>query len=220
MDAADARLITDLAERISAAGPATKDPDAERLILEQIGRQPDSLYVLVQAVLLQEQALRVSQERIAELEREVAARAEPTPRRGFLDSLFGGPEPEAPAVRQAPAPPHAQQAAPAPGYPQPGPAPQGPALGAPGATGGGSFLRTAAAGALGVAGGVLLASSISNLFAGDGNQAEAGQGNPHGDAQQADAEQTAYDQGAADQAAQDQGGWDAGGWGDGGGWDV
>lgn len=209
MDAADARLITDLADRIRAAGAPDKDPDAERLIFEQIGRQPDSLYVLVQAVLLQEEALRGSQARIAELEREVESRAEPAPRRGFLDSLFGGGDTAAPRSTSG----YAQQAAPAaagPAQPQSG----APVLGTPAATGSGSFLRTAAAGAVGVAGGVLLASGISNLFAGDGAQ-DAAQSEP-----QADAEQAAYDQGAADQAAQDAGGWDAGGWDDGGGWDV
>ncbi len=214
MDAADARLITDLADRIRAAGPPAKDPDAERLIFEQIGRIPDSLYVLVQAVLLQEQALRDSQDRIAELEHELESRAEPAPRRGFLDSLFGGGEPETPAPSRGAA--YAQQAPPGAAAPaQPHPVASGPVLGAPAASGGGSFLRTAAAGALGVAGGVLLASSISNLFAGDGAQGDGAQGDSQGDAEQA-----AYDQGAADQAAPDGGGWDAGGWDAGGGWDV
>ncbi|WP_069166062.1 DUF2076 family protein [Nocardia altamirensis] len=57
MDHAEQQLIGNLAERIRAAQPVAEDPQATAAVQRLIGSQPDALYVLTQAVLLQEQAL-------------------------------------------------------------------------------------------------------------------------------------------------------------------
>ena len=61
---------------------ATARPSA--LIKDFVARQPSSPYLLVQTVLVQEQALKAAQERIAELEAKAAAPRRPRP--GFLGS--------------------------------------------------------------------------------------------------------------------------------------
>src|SRR5207248_691792 len=118
----------DLANRLRRGSPVAKDSQAAVLIAQHIGPQPDALYLLVQAVLMQEDALRTAQARITELETAAAAPA-PAPAQaqggGFMSGMFGRSRDAAPA--EAP----------------------------PGRSGGG-FLKTAAAAAAGVAGGALL----------------------------------------------------------------
>lgn len=134
MDTSDVRSIADLAEAIRNAAPVQKDPEAAQLIGQLIGSQPDALYFLVQTVLVQKEAL--------------AAQAQAQ-----------GPGMAPPAAPAAPA--EAQETKPRWGglfgsrrtASEPAPA-----------SGGGSFLKTAAAGAAGVAGGVLLAQGISSMF--------------------------------------------------------
>ncbi|MBU4216140.1 MAG: DUF2076 domain-containing protein [Actinobacteria bacterium] len=138
MQNSDIHLIVDLAESIRNAAPIQKDPEAAQLINQLIGTQPDALYFLVQTVLLQKEALAGQQGNAAGA------------------GAF-------PAASQAAAPPQ----------PAPeqrgrwgglfGSRPAGEAEARP-AAGGGSFLKTAAAGAAGVAGGVLLAQGVSGLF--------------------------------------------------------
>ncbi|MBF6149586.1 DUF2076 family protein [Nocardia nova] len=160
MDHAEQQLIGNLAERIRAAQPVAKDPQAAEAVQRLIGTQPDALYVLTQAVLLQEQALQQAQAQIAELDGQLAQQQAPGNQQGggFLANLFGKPS-------------------------QPGnaPAPAGFA-GAPGQFGGfgggapeqsggrgrgaGGFLATAASAAVGVAGGQMLFQGLSNAFGG------------------------------------------------------
>ncbi len=134
-------LILEVAQRLRGTRLTEKDPEAERLIRAEIGSQPDALYLLTQAVIVQEQGLRAAQERIRELE---AARGQGgAPGRGsFLGGLTGG------AQAAAPPPPAAMPAAPA------------------GPSGVGSFLRTAAAAAAGVVGGQLIFDGMRHLFGG------------------------------------------------------
>ena len=136
-------LILEVAQRLRGTRLPEKDPEAERLIRAEIGSQPDALYLLTQAVIVQEQGLRAAQERIRELE---AGRGQGgAPGRGsFLAGLTGG----------APAP--------APPPPAAAPAPASPA----GPSGVGSFLRTAAAAAAGVVGGQLIFDGMRHLFGG------------------------------------------------------
>jgi hypothetical protein len=119
------------------------------LIKDFVARQPSAPYLLVQTVLVQEQALKAAQERIAELEAKAgAAPAAP----GFLGSApkIGpwGASPAAPAAAPQPIPPTRSplQAALA---PQPA---------------GGGFLRSAMTTAAGVAGGALLFEGIRSLM--------------------------------------------------------
>ena len=66
-------LVTVLLERLKKIYSTPDDPEADRLILESTLDQPDAPYYLVQTVLIQDLSLRVAQDRIAELERSVAA---------------------------------------------------------------------------------------------------------------------------------------------------
>lgn len=148
MQTSDARLIIDLADSVRNAAPIQKDAEAAQLIAQLIGSQPDALYFLVQTVLLQKEALAAAQ----------AAQA----------SASGSPS-AAPAAG-APAPAPAEEQRGRWGGLFGGRRPSGPA---DGGSGGGSFLKTAAAGAAGVAGGVLLAQGISGLMSAPHDQHHA-----------------------------------------------
>ncbi|MEU0878250.1 DUF2076 family protein [Lentzea sp. NPDC005914] len=66
MDNQERELILGLANRLRQAHPAPKDPQAAELIAQYIASQPDSLYLLVQTVLVQEESLRTLQARAAQ----------------------------------------------------------------------------------------------------------------------------------------------------------
>jgi hypothetical protein len=139
-------LIAGLFGRLKQFDGQPRDPEAERLIADSIAAQPGTPYLLVQTVLVQEQALKGAQQRIADLEAKVAAAAAPPP--SFLGSAPRiGPWGSAPA-----APPAAQPAAPPPPSYQAAPA------------AGGGFLRQAMMTAAGVAGGALLFEGIRNMM--------------------------------------------------------
>jgi hypothetical protein len=149
MQAQERELITGLFGRLQPFEAQPRDGEAEALIKDFVALQPSAPYLLVQTVLVQEQALKAAQERIAELEAKAgAATAAP----GFLGSApkIGpwGASPAAPADAPQPVPPTRSplQAALA---PQPA---------------GGGFLRSAMTTAAGVAGGALLFEGIRSLM--------------------------------------------------------
>jgi len=167
------KLLSELFERVQSASGNRRDPEAEAFIADNVRQQPYAPYLLAQAVIVQEEGLKNAAARIEQLERELAdAKAQPQSGGGFLGSMFGGSRPQ-------PAPP--PQAAPGPwGYqrgsvPSAGPqsggwASQQPMQQAPmQQPQGGSFLRGALGTAAGVAGGVMLANSLSGLFSGSHN---------------------------------------------------
>lgn len=144
MQAQERELITGLFGRLQPFEAQPRDGEAEALIRDLVARQPSAPYLLVQTVLVQEQALKAAQERIAELE----AKAGAAPAPGFLGSAPKiGPWGASPAEPQ-PVPPTRSplQAALA---PQPA---------------GGGFLRSAMTTAAGVAGGALLFEGIRSLM--------------------------------------------------------
>jgi hypothetical protein len=189
------QLVADLFDRLASLEDQRRDPDAERLIREGLGRAPNSVYSLVQTVLVQDEALKRANARIEELEQAVA---EPPASGGsFLDSvrnmISGRDEPRAGSVpsvkpsgmgtsgvwgsRPDAGPPPGQpwgnpQSYPQGGYPPPPPPPgyqqQGgyPPMGASPAGGGGSFLGTAAATVAGVVGGAMLLNGIRSMMGG------------------------------------------------------
>lgn len=192
------QLVADLFNRLASLEDQRRDPDAERLIREGLGRAPNSVYSLVQTVLVQDEALKRANAHIEELERTAAA---PAAESGgsFLDSMrnmLGGrsdasrgsvPSVRAggmgtsgvwgsrPAPSQAPAPAPGQPWGNPQGYPQGGyPPPPGyqpagyPPAGAPPAGGGGSFLGTAAATVAGVVGGAMLLDGIRSMMGSHG----------------------------------------------------
>ncbi|QUQ65704.1 DUF2076 domain-containing protein [Kutzneria sp. CA-103260] len=149
MESNDQQLILGLAERLRQAQPVQKDPQPAELIARHIASQPDAVYLLTQAVLVQEDALRAAQAQIADLNARLAP--QPQPGGGFLAGMFG--RGQAPAPNSAPAPASAPAPYAAPAEAQP-------------ARSGGSFLKTAAAAAAGVAGGGLLLQGLTGAFSG------------------------------------------------------
>jgi uncharacterized protein len=150
MQAQERELITGLFGRLQPFEAQARDGEADALIRDLAARQPAAPYLLVQTVLVQEQALKAAQARIAELEARAGVAAPAAP--GFLGSAprIGpwGASPAAPAAAPQPIPPTQSplQAALA---PQPA---------------GGGFLRTALTTAAGVAGGALLFEGIRGLM--------------------------------------------------------
>jgi hypothetical protein len=183
MNPQEKELLTTLLDRVKNAPRQDKDPEADALIRQAMAAQPDLPYYLTQTVLIQDLSLHQAQQRIADLEKQLAdAQQAAKPTVGsFLGGLFGS-RPPAPASGPAQAGPWtrspqlaaAPPAQPAQPYGQPGYAPQpgygqqamggGLMGGGMGGGAGGGFLRSAAATAAGVAGGALLFQGISSLF--------------------------------------------------------
>lgn len=176
----DRELIAQLFARLNQAAQQPKDPEAEASIRRGIDENPDAPYLLVQTVLIQDMALTHAQNRLAELERQVAAAPQPAPAKqptSFLGTIAArgsvpdsgpwraGTQPQNPAPQ--PAPVWTDNTArnsgviPAQTWSAGMPGAAGPGL-FPGA--GSGFLRAAAATAIGVAGGQLLFQGIESMF--------------------------------------------------------
>lgn len=226
------QLISGLFDRMRSFGSPQKDPEAEALIRDSVQKIPDAAYMLVQSVLVQEHALSQADQRIRDLEARVnqlerqAAEA-PAQSAGFLGGLFGGgaSRPAAPAQRMSggsvPSAGNRLGAGPA-GRSGPMGAPRGPFGQQPqaGPGGGGGFLQSALATAAGVAGGMLLANSISSMLGGGSaeakgseasNQSEQNQAQETADTNQDEADANLQD---ADYES-DSGDWGGGDWGGG-----
>jgi uncharacterized protein len=179
------QLVADLFERLATLESQRRDPDAERLIREGLGRAPNAVYALVQSVLVQDEALKRASARIEELEQAAAQPAPAAPSGGFLDSMRSAltgrdSRGSVPSVRPGgqgssgvwgPRPDAAPAAAPYAGT-QPGGQTSGQWGGGPGSQyggppgGGGSFLGTAAATVAGVVGGGMLLEGIRSMMGG------------------------------------------------------
>jgi len=169
------QLVDDLFDRLSKVENAPRDPEAVEAIGRGLRNAPNAVYALVQAVLLQDEALKRADSRIQQL--ESAGAGEQQQSGGFLDSMrdaiFGqnqprGSVPNVPLSQPSSRPVwNSGQVMP---QSQPGAYGQGsyaPPYGAPSATGGGgSFLGTAAAAAAGMVGGSLLLGSIRSMMGG------------------------------------------------------
>jgi hypothetical protein len=152
MDANDRQALQNLFAKLGEVErqAGARDAEAEALIRQQVASQPSAPYYMAQTIVMQEYATTMTEQRIAELERELAER--PAAGGGFLSGLFGGGRAE-PAPRQHPglsvSGNHSQQ-------------PMMPPGAAPGR--GGGFLAGAAQTAMGVAGGMLLGNVIAGAF--------------------------------------------------------
>lgn len=201
-------MILDLFDRIAAAPQDSNDRDAERLIREAVASVPNAPYVLVQTVLLQEEALRRADERIRALQDAAADRGE-RESQSFLGSgrrlgqaSGGGSVPNAGARQDDPdslrRAGDTRYAEPMRGQPaQPIPQSVPPA--------GGGFLSSALSTAGGVASGMLLADGIRSLFGGSHAGGLWG-GAPEAKSSTADskAESSSVDWAARDKAQDDQ----------------
>jgi len=185
MSPEERQLLTGLFDRTRSAAGAPRDSEAETLIADQVRSQPYIPYLLAQAVIVQEQALKAANDKLQELQAKVQELEQHQPGRppapagsGFLSglgSLFGassdpqrGPAPGAPGPWGQPAQGYGQ-----PNYAQP---PQSQSPWGPAAPQAGGFLKGALGAAAGVAGGVLLADSIRGLFGGHNNGLGIGSG--------------------------------------------
>ncbi len=147
MDTNDRDAIAGLFDRLAEVERRMpdRDPEAEHLIAASIARQPGAPYYLAQTVVVQEHALNAAQLRIEGLEEDLAEARRGAQGGGFLSGLFG--DTPAPRRRAHPSQPMAQ--------------------GAPG-----GFLSGAAQTAMGVAGGMMLASALEGMFGGEAKAAE------------------------------------------------
>jgi hypothetical protein len=184
--------INDLFAKLQAQSLDEKDSEAEALINQLMRRTPDSAYMLVQSVLVQEAAIEELEAQIGDLEAQLSGNRRPASGGGFLGGARRGsasmPRDDERDDRRSAIPPIGSRSGPSayepaydrsstpmgsrgreplasPGAPQP-----------QGASGSGGFFRTAAAMATGVVGGTLLANSLGGLFGGQkSGDAHAGQ---------------------------------------------
>jgi hypothetical protein len=182
MSPEETRLLTALFDRVRTASSTPRDSDAEILIERAVRDQPTAPYYLAQAVIVQEKGLEAAATHIARLEERIhqleSGNADPhhTQQGGFLSSIFGSSQPQATAPAPAAAPPttnyrndtadptagpwgRAQSQQPQAQQPTGPWSPQPVARSASG-----SFLQGALGTAAGVAGGMLLANSLSGIF--------------------------------------------------------
>lgn len=177
------QLIENLIARIQKTPVPEKDHDAEQLLQQGLGSNPDALYLLAQTVIVQGYALEQAQRQLAAARTQLqsaqqqSAQQEEQPRHtSFLSTLFGsGHEDKNTAPPPRPAPPQPQysqppaqpQYAPVPGYTQV--PPSYPPQYQPQPSGGGGFLRGALQTASGVAAGALAFQGIESLMHGFGH---------------------------------------------------
>lgn len=202
MSPEERQLLNGLFERVRTASATPRDREAEELIEEETRRQPYATYYLAQAVAVQEKGLEAAANRIRELEDRIhELEADGSDHRraeqggGFLSSIFGSSQSQGQAPVQQNSGPWSNSGRPAStggrgyddGYRAPPPSsgyqpsgyqPSGPwsdnARSGPSA--GSSFLTGALGTAAGVAGGMLLANSLSGIFS--NHMSSAGLGNP------------------------------------------
>lgn len=167
------QMLQDLIQRVNQTQLQEKDYDAEEMLQQTLGRNPDALYILAQTVLVQQYALDQAQKQLEQLRQQQTA--QPQRSTSFLGSLLGRSD-ESTRPAPPPPPPHYTQVpqyAPAPGYTSG----YAPGYGAPQS---GGFLRGAMQTAAGVAAGALAFESIEGLMHGFGHAAGYGSGSGFG----------------------------------------
>jgi hypothetical protein len=177
------QLIAGLFDRMRSYGAPDKDREAEALIAQSVRANPDATYMLVQSVLVQEQALEASNNRVQDLEEQLRAmEGAQAPRGSRSGSFLGGAWDSGRRGEEAPSsvPQVGARATPSTyesrspwsqGSYQPQSQPQPQPQQAPPAPSGGGFMKSALATAAGVAGGMVLADSLRNMLGGGGAHA-------------------------------------------------
>jgi len=152
-------MLQGLIRRVNQTQLAEKDPDAEEMLQQTLGRNPDALYILAQTVLVQQYALDQATQQLDQL------RQQPRRATSFLGGLLRrdqAPPPPPPAYAQ---PQYVPNSGYAPGYSAGYGVPQQ-----------GGFLRGAMQTAAGVAAGALAFEGIESLMHGFGHSAGYGSG--------------------------------------------
>jgi hypothetical protein len=168
-------MIGDLIDRVQKTQLSEKDVDAEQMLQQGLGRNPDALYILAQTVLVQKYALEQAQAQLTQAKAQIEQmqqHPEPKHATSFLGNLLGRNDAPAPP----PPPPPQQGWTQVPSQPQYVPVAGYPQYGTPMAGGGGGFLRGAMQTAAGVAAGALAFEGIESLMHGFGHAAGYGQG--------------------------------------------
>jgi uncharacterized protein len=228
-------MIQDLFQRLAAQGRVAKDPQADRVINDAVRSNPDAAYMLVQTALVYEHQMNEQEQRLRELEDQIAQMQRSSAPQASSGSFLGGrigagrgavPDVGARSQSGSYAQASSQPQASSPWSSTPAQqssfdrAPQqpqqrgmfgggAPAQGQAAPAAGGGFLRSALTTAAGVAGGMMVASSLSNMFGGGSANAAT----PAADnAAMADANATQDElqdaQYQEPDAASDLGGWD------------
>ena len=184
MSPEERQLLTGLFDRVHAAADAPRDAEAEAFIAAAVRQLPFAPYLLAQSVIVQDETLKAAGQRIEELEarvRDLESAAKPQSSSSFLGgigkSILGsGAQPSQQPVAQERSPwtqMRQQQQEPI-SQPQMG-QPMGQYGGQPSGqpmgqqmpqAGGGGFLKGALGTAAGVAGGMMLANSLSSMLGG------------------------------------------------------
>lgn len=160
MNSQEQTLIDGLFSRLQEAEHegGLRDTEAEAQIKTHLTRQPAAPYYMAQAMLIQEAAIKRLDQRVRELEAQAADQQRQRPNHGgFLAGLFGGGQASTTQPAQRPAgwgETRFSQGAAA-GMNAPGAVP---------AAQGGGFMRGALQTAAGVAGGVMVADLLTNMF--------------------------------------------------------
>ena len=161
MQTEEQQLINGLFDRLKQAETQTanRDSQAEQLIQQRLREQPAAPYYMSQVILIQEATLKRLDQKVRELEAQLQQNRPSSG--GFLSNLFGGGAAQPAPSRPAPVPTNRG------GWNEPGPqqgAPSNNWGGSPAPSRAGGFLAGAMQTAVGVAGGMMLANTISGLF--------------------------------------------------------
>src|SRR5271165_2966927 len=148
----ESSMLQDLIRKVEETPLTEKDPDAEEMLQQGLSRDPDAMYKLAQTVLVQNLALNQARGQIEQLRQT----QQPARATSFLGGLLGhrDPVPAPPPYQQVPYQAAPPQYGAAPVYIESAPSPAG------------SFLRSAATTAAGVAAGALAFEGIESLMHG------------------------------------------------------
>ena len=131
MSPEETQLLKSLFDRVKTASSTPRDAEAETLINNALREQPAAPYYLAQAVIVQEKGLEAAAAHIRQLEERIhqleAGNTDPhhTQQGGFLSSIFGTSQPQAPAPVPQPQPSYRNDTA---GQQSSGPWSRGPSL--------------------------------------------------------------------------------------------
>ncbi len=153
----ESSMLQDLIQKVEETKLTEKDPEAEQMLQQGLSRDPDAIYKLAQTVLVQNLALNQARAQIDQM-KQAQLQAPPARATSFLGGLLGhrdpAPPPAQPPYQQVPYQQAPPQYSSAPIYVESAPSPAG------------SFLRSAATTAAGVAAGALAFEGIESLMHG------------------------------------------------------